>query len=74
MTECEVVRALGSPQSVNVGTENGTRTVVMTYRSGDRPGVYQFFGGRLKSIERGDEPAPAPAANKPPTNKPKING
>jgi hypothetical protein len=70
MTECDVVRALGPPQSVNVGGENGTRTALLTYRSGDRPGVYQFFGGRLKSIEQGDEPAPAPVAK--PAKKPKT--
>jgi hypothetical protein len=68
MTECDVVRALGPPQSANVGAENGTRTAVLTYRSGDRPGVYQFFGGRLKSIEQGDEPAPAAK----PAKKPKT--
>jgi hypothetical protein len=70
MTECDVVRTLGPPQSANVGTENGTRTAVLTYRSGDRPGVYQFFGGRLKSIDQGDEPAPAPVAK--PAKKPKT--
>jgi hypothetical protein len=71
MTECDVVHALGPPQAADVGSENGTRTVVLTYRSGDRPGIYRFTGGRLKTIEQGDEP-PAPAAKKPPpTKKPK---
>jgi hypothetical protein len=72
MTECDVVRTLGPPQSANVGTENGARTVVLTYRSGDRPGVYQFYSGRLKSIEQGDQPAPAPAAKQTPAKKPKT--
>jgi hypothetical protein len=71
MTECEVVRSLGPPQGAEVGAENGARTSVLTYRSGDRPGIYRFSGGRLKSIEQGDEPLPAPAAKKPPAKKPK---
>jgi hypothetical protein len=72
MTECEVVRSLGPPQSADVGAENGVRVTVLTYRSGDRPGIYRFFSGRLKSIEQGDEPPP-PAAKKPPAKKPKTN-
>jgi hypothetical protein len=70
MTECEVVRALGPPQSAQIGDEgNGVRSSVLTYRSGDRPGVYRFSAGRLKTIEQGDEPLPA--AKKPPAKKPK---
>jgi hypothetical protein len=70
MTECDVVRALGPPQSTEIGDEgNGVRAAVLTYRSGDRPGVYRFSGGRLKSIEQGDEPLPV--AKKPPARKPK---
>jgi len=67
VSECQVVRSLGPPQSAQVGAENGVRTSVLTYRSGDRPGVYRFSGGRLKVIEQGDEPQPAarkPAAKK----------
>lgn len=67
MSECQVVRSLGPPQSAQVGAENGVRTAVLTYRSGDRPGVYRFSGGRLKVIEQGDEPQPA--ARKPPAKK-----
>ena len=70
MTECEVVRALGPPQSAQIGDEgNGVRSSVLAYRSGDRPGVYRFSAGRLKTIEQGDEPLPA--AKKPPAKKPK---
>ncbi len=70
MTECEVVRSLGPPQSAQIGNEgNGVRSSVLTYRSGDRPGVYRFSGGRLKAIEQGDEPLPA--AKTPPGKKPK---
>jgi hypothetical protein len=67
MTECEVVRALGTPQSAEIGAENGVRVVLLNYRSGDRPGIYRFFSGRLKSIEQGDEPPPV--AKKPPAAK-----
>ena len=71
MTECEVVRSLGPPQAAEIGSEgNGVRSSVLTYRSGDRPGIYRFSGGRLKSIEQGDEPLP-PASKKPPAKKPK---
>ncbi len=70
MTECEVVRALGPPQSTQIGDEgNGMRSAVLTYRSGDRPGIYRFSAGRLRTIEQGDEPLPA--AKKPPAKKPK---
>jgi hypothetical protein len=70
MTECEVVRSLGPPQSAQIGDEgNGVRSSVLTYHSGDRPGIYRFSGGRLKTIEQGDEPLPA--AKKPPAKKPK---
>jgi hypothetical protein len=70
MTECDVVRSLGPPQSTEIGAEGGGRASVLTYRSGDRPGIYRFSGGRLKEIERGNEPAPA--ATKPPAKKPKT--
>src|SRR5215467_11450245 len=72
MTECDVVRALGQPQSVDFTSQAGERRrVVMTYKTGERAGVYQFVDGRLTEIERGDEPPPA-VAKKPPakTKKP----
>ncbi len=69
MTECEVVRALGQPQTVDLTPQPaGQRRVVMTYKAGERPGIYQFVGGRLTGIERGDEP-PAAVAKKPSTKK-----
>jgi hypothetical protein len=76
MPECDIVRALGQPQSVDVGTESGMRMVALTYRSGDRPGIYRFYGGRLKSIEQGPDPLPAaPTAKKTaPAKKPKPQG
>jgi hypothetical protein len=68
MTECEVARALGPPQRVEIGTnERGERTLVTTYMGSDRNGVYRFKAGRLASMERGPEPpAPPPSAKKPP--------
>jgi len=71
ITECEVVRTLGQPQSVElVPQPGGLRRVVMTYTSGERPGIYQFVEGRLSAIERGNEPAPT-VAKKPPARKPR---
>jgi hypothetical protein len=71
MTECEVATALGPPQGLEAGgSPGGVRTVIMTYTAGDRPGIYRFVGGRLASVERGNEPPPpAPAAKKPPPKR-----
>ena len=61
MTECDVVRRAGAPDSVELGTsQGGERLAVLTYSRGLRPGIYRFTSGRLISIERGPEPA-APA-------------
>ena len=65
MTECEVVKRAGHPTRVEFGTnERGERTVVLTYMSGQRPGIYSFASGRLKSVERVAEPAPPPKPQK----------
>jgi hypothetical protein len=75
MPECDVVRALGQPQSVDIGAESGMRMVALTYRTGDRPGIYRFYAGRLKSIEQGadTEPPTGAIAKKPaPAKKPKT--
>jgi hypothetical protein len=73
MTECDVVRAIGQPQSVELTPQpGGQRRAVLTYTTGERAGIYQFAGGRLAAIERGDEPPPPPpVAKKPPAKKPK---
>jgi hypothetical protein len=70
MTECEVVRNLGQPQSVDFTSQGAgdQRRVVLTYKAGDRPGTYEFAGGRLTAIEQGNEPTPA-VAKKPPSKK-----
>src|SRR5690349_602352 len=42
MTECEVVRSIGAPASVQIGTnERGERQTTMTYPSAERP-IYIF--------------------------------
>jgi hypothetical protein len=57
MTECEVVRLAGAPERVNIrATAANERMVVLTYSKGQRPGIYEFVGGRLKVIERAPEP------------------
>ena len=73
MSECDLVRAAGYTGQVEISTnERGERSVVLTYLTGDQPGIYRFVSGRLKSIERVVEPpAPAkPAAPKKPAKKP----
>jgi hypothetical protein len=71
MSECEVVQALGRPQSVNIGTgERGQREVTMIYMGSEKAGTYLFRNGRLNSLERGPEPPPSPAAEKAKKKKP----
>ena len=73
MSECDLVRAVGYTGQVEISrNERGERSVVLTYLQGERPGIYRFVSGRLKSIERAPElPAAAkPAAPKKPGKKP----
>jgi hypothetical protein len=57
MSECDVVQRAGRPDNIDISTDpGGTRAVVLTYTGGERPGIYRFASGRLKSIERGPEP------------------
>ena len=66
-TECDVVRGIGAPSSVNLSNNpRGDRVAVVTWASGPRAGIYTFTGGRLSSIERG------PDAVAPKTAKPKV--
>jgi hypothetical protein len=59
MTECDVVRRVGVPARVEVGAnDRRERTATLTYTSGERPGIYAFTDGRLKSMELGPEPLP----------------
>jgi hypothetical protein len=71
MSECEVVRAAGQPQMVDIGkNERGDRKVTMTYANSERAGTYEFVSGRLTSLERGPEPPPPPKPEKPAKTKP----
>jgi hypothetical protein len=66
MTECEVVKRAGTPENVQVGTnERGERTVTLTYNGGPRPGIYHFAGGRLYDIDRVEQPPEPPKPAKP---------
>jgi len=68
MTECEVVYRAGAPANVQIGANpNGERSVVLTYNSGPRPGIYRFEAGRLTNMDRVEvaEPKPGPKAKKP---------
>jgi hypothetical protein len=68
-TECDVVRGIGPPASVNLSNNpRGDRVAVINYSQGQRAGIYTFTAGRLSSIERGPEPVAAPKAVK---SKPK---
>lgn len=71
-TECDVVRGIGAPDSVNLSNgARGERVAVVTWSHGPRAGIYTFTAGRLSSIEGTPEPAPAPKAAKPkPKKKP----
>ena len=73
MSECDVVRRAGTPGNVNISAgDKGERRVVLTYLSGNWPGIYTFDGGRLKVVDRAPEPpTPAkPAAKKQKAKKP----
>jgi hypothetical protein len=69
-TECDVVRGIGAPDSVNLSNNpRGDRVAVVTYTHGPRAGIYTFTAGRLSAVERGEEPAPQPKAVKPKAKK-----
>ena len=69
-TECDVVRGIGAPDSVNLSNNpRGDRLVVVNYSKGQRAGIYTFTAGRLSSIERGPEPVAPPKAAKPKAKK-----
>src|SRR3979490_1618325 len=60
-TECDVVRGIGAPDSVNLSNNGrGDRVAVVNYSRGQRAGLYTFTAGRLTSIERGAEPVAQP--------------
>jgi hypothetical protein len=69
-TECDVVRGIGAPDSVNLSNNpRGDRVAIVNYSRGQRAGIYTFTGGRLSSIERGPEPVAQPKIAKPKAKK-----
>lgn len=51
-TECDVVRGIGAPDSVNLSNNaRGDRQAVVTWLHGSRAGIYTFTAGRLSSID-----------------------
>ena len=70
-TECDVIRGIGAPDSVNIsGGPGGGRVAVVTYLRGPRAGIYTFSGGRLSSVEAGPEQPAQPKAAKKAKKKP----
>jgi hypothetical protein len=68
-TECDVVRGIGAPASVNLSNNpRGDRVAVITWSQVPRAGIYTFTAGRLSQIERGPEQAAPPKTAK---SKPK---
>jgi hypothetical protein len=68
MSECDVVARLGQATDVNFGTGlHGSRSLVLTYRAGPRPGIYRFENGRLAAMDRVE--GQPPAADKKTTKK-----
>lgn len=64
-TECDVVRGIGAPDSVNISAnERGERVAVVTWSHGPRAGIYTFTAGRLAAIEGVPTPPAAPKAAK----------
>ncbi|NWL69524.1 hypothetical protein FBF72_15990 [Bradyrhizobium elkanii] len=69
-TECDVVRGIGAPDSVNLSSgPGGERVAVVTWSRGARAGIYTFSSGRLSSVERGPDPVPEPKQAKPKKKK-----
>ena len=69
-TECDVVRGIGAPSSVNLSNDAaGRRVAVITWMSGPRAGIYSFTAGRLSSIEGTPEAPAAPKAKPKPKKK-----
>jgi len=62
-TECDVVRGIGAPDSVNLSNNpGGDRVAVVTWLHGARAGIYTFTGGRLSSVEKAPDAEPEPKA------------
>jgi hypothetical protein len=69
-TECDVIRGIGAPDSVNISTTpGGGRMAVVTWLRGPRAGIYTFTSGRLSSVEAAPEQPAQPKAAKPKAKK-----
>lgn len=69
-TECDVIRGIGAPDSVNISTApGGGRIAVVTYLRGPRAGIYTFTSGRLSSVEAAPEQPAQPKVAKPKAKK-----
>jgi hypothetical protein len=64
-TECDVVRGIGAPDSVNVSGSGDARVATVTWLHGARAGIYTFTGGRLSSVEKAPDAGPQPKVAKP---------
>jgi hypothetical protein len=64
-TECDVVRGIGAPDSVNVSGAGDSRVATVTWLHGARAGIYTFTGGRLSSVEKAPDAGPPPKVAKP---------
>jgi hypothetical protein len=63
--ECDVVRGIGAPDSVNIAGAGDSRVATVTWLHGPRAGIYTFTGGRLSSVEKAPDTGPAPKMAKP---------
>jgi hypothetical protein len=74
MSECDIVARLGQATAVNFGTAAyGSRSLVLTYNAGPRPGIYRFENGRLLEMDRVEGLPPA-AEKKATKKKPAKSG
>lgn len=64
-TECDVVRGIGAPDSVNVSGGGDSRVATVTWLHGARAGIYTFTGGRLSAVEKAPDAGPPPKVAKP---------
>jgi hypothetical protein len=61
MSVCGVVRRAGPPATVNISAgDQGGRRVVLSYVSGQWPGIYTFDSGRLKVVDRAPDSQEVP--------------
>jgi hypothetical protein len=68
-TECDVVRGIGAPDSVNITGGGDSRVATVTWLHGARAGIYTFSAGRLSSVEKAPDAGPPPKVAKPKARK-----